>query len=685
MERLVKLSGSAPLGPLFFRSASIQESLGEHTRVQVTFESDEASLDAEAYLGQTICLGFETREGEFRYIDGVVDAFEHSAQARAGRCEYRVDLRSWTSLLSKNLEYRTYQNLTVQEIATEVIGRHGHPAVRFEDRTHTKSPAREYCIQFGESDFHFIRRLFEEEGIYTYFEHKDGQHLWVWADNAAVHQVFQTYDCLRLAPSPGASRLQEHEYLDALAKRKAIAPPRFAHSDYFFKTPTTDLNTKTSLSAAGYNAPYEQFEYPGEYTEVGQGQAYSQRRAEENLCLQEVFVGSTAARGICTGYRITTECDTNASLNQDLLVISSTLFLEEAPPESAGGPVSSFGCEFEAIALSQPFRLQRATRKPVVRGPLPALVVGPSGQEIFTDEFGRVKLQFYWDRYGERNEESSCWVRVAFPVAGKGWGFVAIPRIGQEVVVSFEDGDPDRPLITGVVYNAEQHVPYPLPAQKTVSGWRSHSTMGGAASNFNELRFEDKKGDEYIWFQAEKDLLWLVKNNIHQEVMNDIHQWVGGAVYEEIQKDVSRKILGDLREEIEKSLHLQIKQDLLAQVNGMLSVRNSGEATLHTTGKLSAKSGGPCDIQSGADLNLSSGAATHLKAGVSVQLSASSSISLGVGASSIVITPSNITINSPSVTMGKGGSSPSASPAQPTATRDASPALPVEKPEDPIG
>lgn len=161
--------------------------------------------------------------------------------------------------------------------------------------------------------------------------------------------------------------------------------------------------------------------------------------------------------------------------------MATLITVHESEPEASGGAQSDFDCQFEAIESSQPFRPERKSRKPQVKGPLPALVVGPEGREIHTDEFGRIKIQFYWDRYGKHNQDSSCWVRVASPVAGKGWGFVAIPRIGQEVVVSFEDGDPDRPLVTGVAYNAEQTVPYPLPEHKTVSGWRSQSSEKGSA------------------------------------------------------------------------------------------------------------------------------------------------------------------------------------------------------------
>lgn len=684
MNRLITLSGSAPLDDMHFRSARLHESLAENSTGTLVLESDSATLDADDFLGQTLCIAFETRGQNLRYFDGVIVEMEQASMAAGGRCAYRLELKSWTWLLGKNQEFRVYQNKTVNTIVAEVIARHGHSAVRFSDRTQGVKRVWDYLVQFGESDLHFVRRILEQEGIYFFFEHAKNQHTLVLVDSASAHSTYPDYSSLAYDPAVPGGRLASEEMIARMSLRKSIEPLRHAHSDYNFKTPSTSLLVKSQGRAEGYNAAYEVFDYPGEFDNAGEGAHYSQLRCEESQSRQQVFHASTSARGVCNGHLISTVCKDNAAFSKSLLITRTLVNIHEAEPEASSGTQSTFDCQFQGIEASQPFRPERKSRKPHVKGPLPALVVGPEGREIHTDEFGRIKIQFYWDRYGQRDENSSCWVRVASPVAGKGWGFIAIPRIGQEVVVSFEDGDPDRPLVTGVAYNAEQQVPYPLPDHKTVSGWRSHSSEKGSPSNFNELRFEDKLGSEYVWFQAEKDYLSLIKNDSHEEIRNNSHRLIHGKLIEEIKQDVSRTVLGKLSQQIEQALHLTVNDDLLAKVQGLLGVINEGQIAVSTTGQCSIKSNGSTDLQADGNLSLSTSAQCNLKAGSSLKLSAGSSLSLNVGASSIVISASGIVFNGPSISVNGGGGGAGATSAAPAPPETAQAPEVVQPPVDPI-
>lgn len=684
MNRLISLSGAAPLSEVHFRSARLQESLSENSSGSVVLESDSPVLNADDFLGKNLCLGYETREKVTRYFDGVIVEMEQVSMSHGGRCAYRLELKSWTWLLGKNQEFRVYQNKTVIAIVSEVIARHGHSSVQFSDRTVGAKRVWEYVVQYGESDLNFVRRILEQEGVYFYFEHADGQHTLVLADTVSAHSAFPGYTSLGYDPASQGGRLTQEEMITGMSLKKCIEPPRHAHTDYNFKTPSTSLLVTSQAKAESYNASCEVFEYPGEFENEGDGTHYSKLRHEESQARQQIFTASTSARGVATGYLLDTLCKDNPAFSRNLLVLGTLITIHESEPEAGGGAQSDYDCRFEAIESSQPFRPERKSRKPQVKGPLPALVVGPEGREIHTDEFGRIKIQFYWDRYGQRNQDSSCWVRVASPVAGKGWGFVAIPRIGQEVVVSFEDGDPDRPLVTGVAYNAEQTVPYPLPEHKTVSGWRSQSSEKGSPSNFNELRFEDKIGSEYVWFQAERDYLSLIKNDSNTEIRGNSHNLIHGKLIEEIKADVSRTVLGQLSQQIDKALHLTVNDDVLAKVQGLLGLTNNGQIAISTTGQCSVKSQGSTDMDAVGNLNMSTSAQANLKAGTSLKLTAGASLSLNVGGSSIVISASGIKFSGPAVSVNGSAMGGDATAASPSPPENAQVPEVVEPPIDPI-
>jgi len=312
----------------------------------------------------------------------------------------------------------------------------------------------------------------------------------------------------------------ELEHISAWDCSREIQPGVYVHDDYDLERPSVELKTSKVLPRKYKPSDYEVYDYPGEYLERADGEQYASVRIDELGSQFELAHAITNARGLACGSLLTLEDHPRADQNREYLVVGASHELTfgdyESLPETEG---TTYRCAFAAMPGSQQFRPKRETPKPFVQGPQTAVVVGPGGEEIFTDKYGRVKVQFHWDRRGKKDDKSSCWIRVSHPWAGKGWGAISTPRIGQEVIVDFLEGDPDQPIITGRVYNAEQMPPYDLPANKTQSGMKSRSSMGGGAANFNEIRMEDKMGSEQLFIHAEK--------NQDIEVEKDETHWVG--------------------------------------------------------------------------------------------------------------------------------------------------------------
>lgn len=675
-QNLISLSGSCSHQTLDFSSASIQELISEGSAATVFCRAVSGLLDPSGFLGKTLCLAFETRHAAPRYFDGVIVQMELVSMGERGQCVYRLELRSWTSLLSRNQDFRVYQQCNAIDVVREVIGRHAHSSVRFEDRTTGTPRVWDYCVQFGESDLNFVQRILEQEGIYFFFEHGADQHTLILADSNVTHQPCPGYETLRVDFASQQGRLGQHEVINSLSVCHGIEPPRHAHTDYNFKTPRESLLQGSAGAMSLFNQQMEVFEYPGRFENAVQGLAYSTVRHQEALARACVYLANTSARGVCAGHVLTTSCLGNAALDGKTLLITSTrIGLTQASSDASDSVSSSLVCQFEGIELTEQYRPARRTPKPHAKGPLPALVVGPPGREIHTDEHGRIKVQFHWDRQGKRDENSSCWIRLAFPVAGKGWGMVSIPRIGQEVLVSFEDGDPDRPVVTGVCYNAEHHVPYALPDNQTVSGWKTRSSPDGEPTHFNELRFEDKRGEEYVRLQAERDYMALIKQQSQLEIGADSHLLIHGSLIEEIKKDVSRTVLGSVMQHIQQSLHLSVDDDCLATVQGTLGLTSAAGVSVSTNGACALKAGGSTDIQSTGNLNQSSLAALNL--------SAASAMRLSVGSSSITLSPAGVFINGPVVSINGagGGVAKSATPSSPDVPMQP---VPVVPPIDPL-
>ncbi len=425
---------------------------------------------------------------------------------------YRILIKPEFWLLSYTSDCRIFQEKTVPEIITEVLKDCG--LTDYKNALSGTYRTWDYCVQYRESDFHFLSRLMEQEGIYYYFTHKENKHVLILSDSANSHAKFPGYETVPYYP-PIEQDVREKEHLFGWSFAQKFQSDKVVLTEYDFEKPKADLESLVKAVDTKTNGQYEVFDYPGEYLQKSDGDTYSKVRLEEHRAQVAEHNGQGNARGLATGYLFTLEQFSREDQNIEYLITSANYVLSSHDLQSQASEKKDkpFVCEIIAIPGKTPFRPVQRTRKPFVQGPQTAVVVGKSGEEIWTDKYGRVKVQFHWDRYGKSDENSSCWIRVAQVWAGKKWGAMHIPRIGQEVIVDFLEGDPDQPIITGRVYNADLMPPYDLPDNQTQSGLKSRSTKQGTTENFNELRFEDKKGEEEVYFHAEKNFNRVVEND----------------------------------------------------------------------------------------------------------------------------------------------------------------------------
>ena len=497
--------------PLIFRQMHAKEELGRPFQYEVVLFSPQDDIDPIKLLGKLMTVSVKMpSDTKTRYFNGFVSSFQYFGRAE-GNSEYRAILRPWIWMLSHNYDCRIFQEKTVPEIF-EKICKETHGFSDFRLSLSEQYRKREYCVQYRESDFAFVSRLLEEEGIFYYFEHEEDKHTLVLTDaNSSLPDIEGEKD-IPFRP-PGESKVIL-EHISTWRVSHQVQTGACILDDYDFTKPRVDLTGRSAIKRTHGKAEYEAYDYPGLHWEAGDGETLARIRIEELQSQHKRFNGIADHRKISPGRAFNLKECPRKDENAEYVIISANIKVDSAEIEQMReGAENRFDVELKAIEKNEPFRPARTTPKPFVRGPQTAVVVGKSGEEIWTDKYARVKLQFHWDREGESNENSSCWVRVSQSWAGKNWGGIQIPRIGQEVIVDFLEGDPDRPLVTGRVYNDGQMPPYALPENQTQSGMMSRSTKNGAPENFNELRFEDKAGEEQIYFHAEKDFKRVVEND----------------------------------------------------------------------------------------------------------------------------------------------------------------------------
>jgi len=493
---------------LLFRTMEGVEELGRPFLYELELLSPYNDLSLDAVLGHDACVELDLPYGGVRYFHGYCTRFALTGE-RGGYVTYGMELRPWLWFLTRTADCRIFQNKTVPEILAEIFREHG-----FSDFKNTLSRTYrtwEYCVQYRETDFDFVSRLMEQEGIYYFFAHEAGKHTLVLADSYGAHDSFDGYARIPYYP-PSVDTMRDEHIYEWLVD-KSVQPGKVVLRAYDFRKPKANLEVNLAVSRDHAQADHEIYDFPGEHLERNEGDAYVRARMEELDAQHERVRGTATARGIRAGALFSLTEFPRKDQNREYLVVSSRQSILLDAYESSEGEGLQYSCSFEAMDSRTPYRAPRVTPKPSVKGPQTAVVVGKAGEEIWTDEYGRVKVQFHWDRYGKADENSSCWVRVAQVWAGGNWGAMFIPRIGQEVIVDFIEGDPDRPIVTGRVYNADNMPPYGLPDEKTKSTLKSRSSKGGGRDNFNEIRFEDKKGKEEIYVHAERDMNRVVENN----------------------------------------------------------------------------------------------------------------------------------------------------------------------------
>ncbi len=517
-----RIAVSSPLGEdvLLFRSMRASESLGRLSAFELELLSEDHEIELEDVLGENLTVRLDMpQSGEMRYFNGFASQFCY-AGASGNFARYRATLRPWLWFLTRTADNRIFQEKTVPDIIKQVFGDQGF--TDFEDKLSGSYRTWEYCVQYRETDFNFVSRLMEQEGIYYYFLHEDGKHTLVLADGASAHEPSAGYEQVPYYP-PEEGGQRERDHVSGWSVQKEVQPGAYTLRDFDFEKPKADLEVRLNKPFEHGQADCEVYDYPGEYLTSGDGDTYAKVRLEELHCQFERVEGEGDVAGLASGGLFELTDYPREDQNREYLIVSSAVELRSDAYESEGAAKgeSLCHCRFTAIDGQRQFRAPRVTPKPVVQGPQTAIVVGKSGEEIWTDKHGRVKVQFHWDREGKSDEKSSCWIRVSSPWAGKGWGGIQIPRMGQEVIVDFLEGDPDQPIITGRVYNGDNPVPYGLPDNKTQSGVKSRSTKKGTPENFNEIRFEDKKGEEQLYIHAEKNQDNVVENDETTNVGND--------------------------------------------------------------------------------------------------------------------------------------------------------------------
>ncbi|MDW9404867.1 type VI secretion system tip protein VgrG, partial [Pseudomonas soli] len=502
---------NSPLGPdkLILAEMGGSEELGRLFDYELQLTSDDPAIDLNQLLGKPMSLSVQQSVGTSRHFHGIVARCSQSVD-QGQFASYRVTLRPWLWLLTRTSDCRIFQHLSAPQIIKQVFRDLGFSD--FEDLLSRNYREREYCVQYRETSFDFVSRLMEEEGIYYFFRHEQERHVLVLADAYGAHQKAPGYETVPYYPPDGQHR--ERDHINDWHLAQEVQPGSLELNDYDFQRPSARIDVRSAMPRPHQAGDYPLYDYPGAYEQTQDGEHYARTRLESLQSLHERVELRGNARGLGSGHLFSLSNFSRQDQNREYLIVAARYYVHQERLESGGGSgAAQFESNLSCIDAQQSYRPVSSSLRPIVKGPQTAVVVGPAGEEIWTDQYGRVKVHFHWDRHDQSNENSSCWIRVSQATAGKNWGSIQVPRIGQEVIVSFLEGDPDRPIITGRVYNAEQTVPYDLPGGATQSGMKSRSSKGGSPANFNEIRMEDKKGAEQLYMHAERNMDTVVEQS----------------------------------------------------------------------------------------------------------------------------------------------------------------------------
>jgi type VI secretion system secreted protein VgrG len=620
----------------------------------LAYDNDSISFDD--IVGQKVSIKFQLPDGSPRYISGFVSRFTQGETDERLFTHYHAQVVPWLWFLTREADCRIFQNMAVPDIISKIFDPFGFKD--FKLNLKGSYPKLEYCVQYRETSFNFISRLMEEFGIFYYFDHTtQGKHTMVLANQSS-----------NLPACPGSpisydtevGGLDDPQVINNWHVGQEVKTGKYSVTDYNFTTPSTSLlanePTVVSLSAS---QDLELYDYPGLHTTKDEGDTVAKVRMQEEEAGYMVVSGAGNGRGLMSGFSFELKNHYRSDQNTKYVATEVRHFGSAGQSYTSAGTTGgeTYSNHFTSMPASVPYRPLRVTPKPFVQGPQPALVVGKAGEEIWVDKYGRVIVQFYWDRLGEKNENSSCWIRVSQPWAGGNWGAMWIPRIGQEVLVSFLEGDPDRPVITGRVYNADQMPPYTLPDYQTRSTFMSRSSKGGGSSNYNELRFEDLKGQEQIFVNAEKDMDLRVENDSREYIGANRHLIVTANQQEKINADKHLQVVGNHNEKISGNMSLQVTGNQMEKVTGNKSLSVTGNQSESITGNVSLS------VTGGKNESITMGYAMtamsiHLTANAGIVIECPAGITLKSGASSVDVSPGGVYITGTPMAFINSGSMP---------------------------
>jgi type VI secretion system secreted protein VgrG len=694
-NRKLRMSGPLDDKKMFIKAARVIEGLSTITETTIDFMSHDRDIDLAVLVGQSFNVRIALGEDEQRKVSAEGNAktaadAEERWRKFMGTCVeaefiglhegysfFTLEIRPWLWFLTKTTNNRIFQNMNAVDIIKKVFGDRGFSDYSINTRTPDQ---RVYCVQYNETDFDFVSRLMEEEGFYYYSTVKDGKDMLSIVDSAGGHQPVPDAATIEFKlREQGYRRSDDHIF--EWRGGESVRSGKVTLRDYNFETPQADKTSVKAIPKGSHNHKnYELYRYPGSYRENALGDTLARIRMEAEACRHVIRDGICNVRTMATGATFTLSGHSRSADNQQYLITSGVHMMQietqnedetqqvqnqtggqrkgggQAAPDLPGSikfdekNKDSYRCTFQAIPKATPFRAPLVTPWPKIPGILLAKVTGPSGEEIYTDKYGRIKVQFPWDREvawagdGKGKETSSCWVRVVTPWSGKNWGMIHIPRIGQEVVIQFEDGDIDRPICTGMLYNAEVMPPYALPANMTQSGIKTRSSKQGGEANYNELVFEDKKDNEFIRMHSEKDYFLTVENNavvsIGQtkkdpgDLTTDIHNSRTETIHE-----------GDLTLTVKSGNEKRdIKTDRTEKIGQHASQEVGGNKTMKVTGNFEGSTGGnsKASVTGNAETSVT-GTTKHSSTGA-MTIESPASITIKCGGSSIELTPAGVTI-----------------------------------------
>jgi len=611
------------------------EGISEMFRYNIDLASLDGEVDFDAVIGQPALLTIHGLKGK-RYVHGIVSLFEQTG--KEGKwTRYRAEVVPAIWILSRHYTCRIFQTQTIPDIIKKVLTDAGISSDQFRFSLKKTYKPRDYCVQYRESDLSFISRLMEQYGIFYLFEHTEDKDIMVIGNDPVVHVPIQDPATV-IYHAPGTTGVSDQEHIFEYRFNREIRSGAVMLKDFDFKKPRLNLGAEQKVDGDG---KLEVYDYPGEYEAPDLGKDLAKVRLEEIQSTQKVGSGQSDCRRFIPGYRFTLDKFSRTELNREYLLIQLTHSGNQPQSLGAEGGGSSsdvmYENRFTCIPSDVSFRPLRLTPRPMIAGPQTAVVVGPKGEEIYTDEYGRVKVQFHWDRDGKQDEKSSCWIRAAQIWAGTGWGAMFIPRIGQEVIVEFLEGDPDQPIITGRVYNGDNMPPYTLPAEKTKSTMKSNSSKGGGGSN--EFRFEDAKDSEEIYLHGQKDWTIVIENDKNQKVGKDETLEVGENRDKKVGKDQSEDI-GDNKtitvgknhtEKIGENANIDIGKDETISIGKNQSISINDNMTLTVGKNLTESISDNADYSIGKDCIFNIGKNLTMKIGEKGTVEVNKDLGVNVG------------------------------------------------------